>query len=280
MKTGLLLFALFVFVVVALLAAANSTWEARTGEAVVRLESAALSPPDSVFSPALLVGLPEPVARYLRAVLRDRTVLPWHTLVRQEGTFRADTARSEGWAFEAEQHYDSRPAGFVWDARMRMAPGLDVFVRDAFVGGEGSMLGRVAGIFPVTEAHGAGDVAVASLQRWLAETVWFPTALLPGQSVAWTAIDDSTARATATSGGVSASLDFHFGEDSLVAWVGTESRARTVGGAAVATPWRGDWKVWRWHEGMRIPTSGEVQWQLPSGPFTYWRGSVVDVRYH
>jgi hypothetical protein len=282
MKTGLLLFALFVFVVVALLAAANATWKARTGEVVARLESSALAPPGSVFAPAMLEGLPDPVARYLRAVLRDSTGLAWHALVRQEGVFRADSAmrEGEGWVFDAEQHFYCRPPGFVWDACMRMAPGVDVFVRDALVGGEGAMLGRVAGIFPVAEAHGTGDIAAAALQRWLAETAWFPTALLPGQSVTWTAIDDSTARATATSGEVRASLDFHFGEDSLVAWVGTDSRARAVGGTTVATPWRGRWNVWRWHEGMLIPTSGEAQWELSSKTFTYWRGSVVDVRYH
>ena len=280
MKTGLLLFALFVFVVVALLSAANATWEARTSEAVVRLESSALAPPDSAFAPNLLVGLPDPVARYLRAVLHEGTRLPFHTRVRQEGTFRADTASREEWTFEAVQHFDSRPAGFVWDARMRMAPGMDVFVRDALVNGEGTMVGRVAGIFPVTESHGRGEIAAAALQRWLAETAWFPSALLPNQSVTWTAIDDSTARATATADGVTASLDFHFGADSLISWVGADARARAVGDAMVATPWRGRWNVWRWNEGTRIPMTGEARWELASGPFTYWRGSIVDVRYH
>lgn len=280
MKTGLLLFALFVFVIVALLAAANSTWDARTSEAIVRLESGALAPPQSTFATSQLEGLPDPVARYLRAVLHDGAALPFHAQVQQEGTFRGDTARTDEWTFEAVQHFDTRPAGYVWDARMRMAPGVDVFVRDAFLAGEGSMLGRVAGIFPVTESHGRGAIAVAALQRWLAETAWFPTALLPNQSVTWTAIDDSTARATAVTDGVTASLDFHFGEDSLVTWISTDSRARAVGDAMVATPWRGRWSVWRWHEGKRIPMSGEASWELASGPFTYWRGSVVDVRYH
>lgn len=280
MKTGLLLFALFVFVIVALLAAANSTWDARTSEAIVRLESSALAPPESTFATRQLEGLPDPVARYLRAAIQDGAALPFHAEVQQEGTFRADTARTDEWTFEAVQNFDTRPAGYVWDARMRVAPGVDVFVRDALVAGEGTMIGRVAGIYPVSESHGRGAIAVSSLQRWLAETAWFPTALLPNQNVTWTAIDDSTARATAIADGVTASLDFHFGEDSLVAWVGTDSRARAVGKDMVATPWRGHWNAWRWHEGMRIPMSGEARWELASGPFTYWRGAVVDIRYH
>jgi hypothetical protein len=27
--------------------------------------------------------------------------------------------------------------------------------------------------------------------------------------------------------------------------------------------------------GVRIPTRAEVHWELPDGPFTYWRGRVT-----
>jgi hypothetical protein len=279
MKPGLLVFAIFVVVVVSLLSAANATWQSRTSETVARLAAAGLEPPDSVFTPRMLEGLPAPAARYLRAVLRDGTPLVWHAVIRHDGRFRNDPAKADGWEFHSVQHYDVRPAGFVWDARMRMAPGVDMLVRDAFLSGEGSMLVRVAGLLPVIDEHDSSEIAAAALQRWLAETAWFPTALLPGQSVTWTAIDDSTARATATSGGTTASLDFHFGADSLLTDVRTDARARAVNGSTTRSPWRGAWSTWRWYGGMRIPMRGEAEWELPAGPFTYWRGSITEATY-
>jgi hypothetical protein len=275
-KTGFLLFALFVFVIVALLAAANATWTSRTAEAVAMLEGSALAPPDSVFVPVMLEGLPAPVARYLRAALRDSVPLVRYGVVRQEGTFRGDSAQREAWDFRSVQHFGTRPAGFVWDARAHLGPGVDLFVRDALVWGEGSMLARLAATYPVVSVRGTPELAAASLQRWLAETAWFPTALLPGQAVTWTAVDDSTARATVTEGKTTASLDFHFGADSLVAYVRAGARGRMVGNRSVPTPWRGTWSDWRWRSGVRIPLTGEVEWELSSGPFVYWTGTVTD----
>lgn len=277
MKTALLLFALTVFVIVALLAAANSTWTNRTAEAVVVLEAGAVAPAESLFTPAQLESLPAPVARYLRAVLRDSTPVARRVVVRHEGRFATDTtARSYG-PFRSVEHFGTRPPAFVWDARMGLAPGVSVFVRDAFVNGEGAMLARVAGIVPVADMRDSPELDAAALQRWLAETAWFPTALLPGQAVVWEAVDDSTARAWARAGAVLVSLDFHFGADSLVAYVATATRGREVAGVLVPTPWRGDWSEWQWFEGTRIPTRGEVAWWLPDRPRTYWRGTVVDV---
>jgi hypothetical protein len=267
MRTGFLLVALFAFVVVALLAAANATWKSRTTELLLRLDAGTLAPVDSVFTPAMLDSLPAPVARYLRASVHPGAPLAWRAVVRQQGQFRADTAQAGWWTFDSEEHFGARPPGFVWDARMSMLPGVRVFVRDALVSSEGSTQARLAGFYPVAGTRSEVDLAAGALHRWLAETAWFPTALLPGQSVTWTAIDDSTARASASAGGTTVSLDFHFGTDSLVSYVRTDARARTVGGMSIATPWRGTWTDWRWYGDVRIPMRAEVEWQLPSGPF-------------
>lgn len=277
MKTGFLLLSLGVFVLVVLFAAGRATWSSRTAEAVAYVSGQAVVPPDSAFAPAMLESLPPPVARYLRAVLRDGAPLAWRGVVRHEGGFRADTASTASWPFRSVQHFTTRPPGFVWDARMRLAPGVDVFVRDALAGGEGSVAARVAAVYPVSDVRDSTDLVAGALLRWLAETAWFPTALLPGQAVTWTAVDDSTARASAAAGPQEVSLDFHFGTDSLVAYVRADARPRLAGAARLPTPWRGTWSEWAWYGDVRVPTRGEVAWELASGPFTYWRGRVVEL---
>jgi hypothetical protein len=33
------------------------------------------------------------------------------------------------------------------------------------------------------------------------------------------------------------------------------------------------------HDGICIPTEGEVAWLLPEGPKPYWRGRITSLRY-
>jgi hypothetical protein len=40
-------------------------------------------------------------------------------------------------------------------------------------------------------------------------------------------------------------------------------------------PWVGEFHDYRKLGGALIPTRGEVRWELPEGPFTYWRGTIT-----
>jgi hypothetical protein len=126
---------------------------------------------------------------------------------------------------------------------------------------------------------GTPDVNAGALHRYLAEGVWMPTALLPSQGVVWTALDDTSARATLTAGATTVSLDVFFGPDGLITRVFTPGRARDVDGRAVPTPWEGRFSDYAGREGMRIPLTGEVAWILPGGPQPYWRGRITGAAY-
>ena len=254
-------------------------WRARTRAVVTKIERLAETSAVPAYSASQLEGLPAPVERYFRAVLRDGQPIIRHALLRQRGEFLVNPTKN-GWSpFVATQDIVPIPPGFVWDARIRMAPGLSVRVRDAFAEGEGQMYGTVLGLKTVIRVERTPDIAAAALQRYLAEAVWAPTALLPSSGVTWTAVDDSTSRATLSTGATTVTIDFHFGADSLIWSIFTPSRARLVNGRSVPTPWRGRWLKYGERGGMRIPIKGEVQWDLPEGPQPYWRGEIVDIKY-
>lgn len=275
MRSAFLVLAVLVFALVATLAVARARWRAGTAAAVGRLHAAATHRGPDAFSPAMLDGLPPPAARYLRAVLRDGAPLARRIVIRHEGTFRADTAGA--WApFRSVQHFTAREPGFVWDAEIRMAPLAGVLVRDQLVTGSAAMRAKVAGLVPVVDAAGTPGLAAGALHRWLGEAAWFPTALLPSPFLRWEAVDDSTARAVASSGGTTVSLAFGFGPDSLPRFVETPDRMRDVDGVPVPTPWRARFWNWRWRDGVRVPLQGEVAWDLPSGRYAYWRGTITE----
>jgi hypothetical protein len=271
------LFVVLGFAVV--IVAAQFLWQDATGKRIGQLDELVQPSATPRISAQEINSLPPPVARYLRAVLGPQPSDIAIARARWRGDFLLRPT-PDGWRrFEAKQTYHTHPPGFVWDARIRMAPGLNVLVRDEFVRGAGSMRGAVLGIVPVVNVQGTPQIASGALQRYLGEAVWFPTALLPRNGVHWTPIDTSSARATITVQKTSISLDFHFGPDGLVESIYASARFRDVNGTAVPTPW--DARVWQYveHDGVRVPAMGEAAWLPLEGRLPYWRGELVDINY-
>jgi hypothetical protein len=170
------------------------------------------------------------------------------------------------------------PSGFVWDARIEMVPLVGVRVRDGYLAGEASLIARAGGLVTVVDRKGSPGLASGALHRWLAESVWLPTALLPREGLAWEAVDDSTARVTLRDAGLAVSLDVHFDAAGGIARVEAE-RYRDVNGAGVLTPFVGHFREYAPVQGMRIPMQGEVEWILPEGRLSYWKGRVERADY-
>jgi hypothetical protein len=220
--------------------------------------------------------VPDPVQRYLEAVVAPGVMPVRRVEIRQEGMLLLG---SRWCPYRATQRVDLHPPGFDWRARVRILPGIRVHVRDAYGGGRGFLHARLLGLFTVARLEGGGETARSELLRYLAETPWYPTALLPGEGVTWEAVDPRAARATLVDGETVATVTFRFGSDGLVGTVRAEARPRQVGKELVPTPWEGRFRDYAWRGGLRIPLEGEVAWLLPEGRRTYWRGRIVGIRY-
>lgn len=258
-----------------LAAAGRRRWQARSATLLAALEAACIPAAVRPFLDEDLAGLPSPVARYLRRVLRPGQPSIVSARLAQDGLFDAGTRRANWRPFCASQGISVRRPGFVWDARIRMAPGLAIRVHDAYVNGTGILEAALGGLLPVARLEGGGAVAEGELIRALAEAPWTPTALLPDERLAWSAIDERSARATLRDGPNAASLIFRFGADELVESVHAEARGRSVGDRLVPTPWEGRWTRYAERHGMWIPVEGEAAWMLPAGRRPYWRGRLT-----
>jgi hypothetical protein len=260
----------------------NARWNQLTRELHARLDAARSTPSPARFDAAReLDGLPPPVQRYFRSVLRDGAPMIAAVTVQHSGTFNMSDSGGEQWKpFTSTQRVVTRRPGFVWDGRVMMLPGLDVHVHDAYVAGEGILHPAIAGLFTLADLRDSGgDVAQGELMRFFAEAAWYPTALLPSQGVRWQAVDDLSARATLTDGTITLTLTFRFAADGTIASVRAESRGRTVQGTVVPTPWEGVWSDHGERDGMRVPLTGEVAWLTPEGRKPYWRGTLATVAY-
>lgn len=229
---------------------------------------------------AELASLPTPVERYLRLVLEDGAPMIASVRLAHEGTFNSKEDGEDWKPFTSTQRVVMRPRGFVWNADIRMAPGVSARVHDAYVGGEGILRASMAGLKDVMHLRDREGLARGELMRFVAESPWYPTALLPSQGVRWEAVDDRTARATITDGTQSVMLTFGFGEDGLVATVSAADRDRMVGARTIAMAWGGRFGDYQRRDGQLIPTDGEVAWYPPEGgALTYWRARITAVSY-
>lgn len=268
-----------VVVVAAALLYGECHWRAGTRALRNRLEAARLPIEPKVFNRRELEHVPAPVQRYFHAVLEDGQPIVAAVTLSHTGTFNVDESAEQWKPFTSSQTVVTRRPGFDWDGRIAVMPGLRVYVHDAYVAGEGILHAAALGLVSMVDLRGRGEMAQGELMRFFAEAAWYPTALLPSQSVLWDAVDDHSARATLKDGDVTVTLLFHFNAEGLIDTVRAEARGRTVGGTVVPTPWHGRFWNYAMRDGIRVPLDGEVSWLLSEGAKPYWRGRITQLRY-
>lgn len=254
-------------------------WDAGTKDLRAKLLAARLPASATTYDAREVESLPPPVRRYFHAVLQDGQPIVTAARFWHEGQFNMSDTRANWRQFTSSQIAFTRPIGFDWDGRIAIAPGLSVFVHDAYLAGGGVLHAELQGLVTVADIRGTPEVAHGELMRFLAESAWYPTALLPSQGVRWEPIDNMSARATLADGATIVSLDFRFDTEGLVSSVRSAARHRTVNGVLVATPWQGRFWDYEIRNGMRIPLQGEVAWELPDGLWPYWRGRISEITY-
>jgi hypothetical protein len=117
-------------------------------------------------------------------------------------------------------------------------------------------------------------IAEGTLQRFLAEMVWFPSAAL-SPTVRWTGHGRS-AEATLVDHGIEARATFTFDELGRFQQL-RALRFKDSGPEAVRQPWLVTASAWRELAGSLVPSAGEVKWRLPSGDLTVYRWTVDEL---
>ncbi|TMT81591.1 hypothetical protein E2L06_16690 [Haloterrigena sp. H1] len=255
-------------------------WRRRkTAQDVAELRQVATTRREGTFSEEDLEGLPTPVYAYLDTVLQEGQPYIDSVYLEQTGKLRPGDAASPWKPFAATQYVTVDPPGFVWDASVSLAPFVSVRVRDQFHDWAGTANVSLFGVVPLEGDDSSSELDEAALMRYLAEAVWYPTALLPTAGVEWESIDKRTAKATIENGDVSASVTFSFTENNEVAHVSAD-RYRHVDGGYEVTPWSGYWRNYETRNGVRVPTAGDVVWHLRDGDMHAWTGHVTKLRYN
>lgn len=218
-----------------------------------------------------LATLPPPVRRWLEragVVGRPRAVT---IRLLQRGAMH--TANDAPWMpVGAEQYFTTEDPGFVWWMESKLMHVLPMSGRDKYVHGEGEMLVKIGGVIAVANERGP-KIDQGAMLRYLGEIIWFPSAALRPYIV-WEPIDDTHAKATITSHGVTASAVYTFDEHGRAVSMIAD---RYYGASGGLERWSGESTEWREVRGVEIPVRGSVVWHLREGDFTFFRWEIVDV---
>lgn len=191
-------------------------WQKEINELTGQLYRARKEFKSGNYSEADIEGLPEPVQRYFRAVLKDGQPLISFAEIEHTGMFNMSEYEQAWKPFKSNQKVTVQRPGFLWNAKVQLVPWVNVHIYDAYIAGVGYLTAELIGLFNMMSQPHTAQLDEGELVRYLAEAVWYPTALLPGQGVDWLPFDENSARAMLTDGDVTINLIFTFNEQGLV----------------------------------------------------------------
>ena len=222
--------------------------------------------------------LPAPVARYRALALDARLEAPERVVLRQSGELKTQPEASRWLPFDAVHTIHPTVPSFGWDARVALWPGIRLRVADAFVDGHGS--GRVT-LWSLSLARDAANpwIDAGSLHRLLAEAVWAPWALMPGERLRWSALDDRRAVATLSVGQATVSLEFRFAASGEVDAVYSPGRWGRFGGRYEQVAWEGHFGDCRREDRVLVPHYGEVGWYREGRLQLVWKARIGNVTF-
>jgi hypothetical protein len=250
------------------------------GLEAAQIDGAGNPPRPTRYDSRELEGLPAPVRRYFRAVLKEGQPIIAAATIELAGTFNLSATGEQWKSFTSRQRVVTRRPGFLWDAQISMLPGLKVRVVDSYIAGKGLLHAAIMGLFTMADVSGGGEIARGEFMRFFAEAAWYPTALLPSQGVRWEAQGDSSANATIVDGPLTLTLLFRFNDAGLIGSFRAEARGGAMAGKEmVMLPWEGCFSNYQARDGMTVPFTGEVAWMRPEGRKRYFVGTVTALTY-
>ncbi len=177
---------------------------------------------------------------------------------------------------KAEQFFRLDEPAFIWKVKVRMFPFFYFSGRDILSKGKGNMLIKLLSLIPIVNAKGK-EIDKGTMQRYLAEMVWFPTAAL-NSNIDWKQLDEYSALAQMKIEGQIVEGNFYFDEFGRPKRFQTK-RYRKNNKKYELCDWQIDITEFGEFEGYTIPVTGEVTWKLAESDFTWFKFEIVSAFY-
>ena len=220
------------------------------------------------YDPAQLANLPAPVQRYFRHVLKPGQTYLRTVRLQHDGEFKTDL-KNDWMPITGEEYFLADKPGYIWIGTTTWFT-----ARDQYVTGEGSLTVRLLGTLPIQHSSGPA-FNQGELLRWLAETAWFPTSLLPGGPAVWSPVDDHSATLTLTDHGLTVSCLMSFNEDDEL----VQCQAQRQSDETHFQTWVCRLFNYRERHGVLVPTQAEAAYLVDGEEKPYARFILRDIKF-
>jgi hypothetical protein len=216
-----------------------------------------------------LAGLPEPVQRYFKHVLKEGQPYISFVSLKHDGQFK--TGIGKKWInIKGEQYFTTEKPGFIWKGSTKWFA-----ARDMFISGKGRLVVTLLSLFNILDGKGE-QYNQGELLRWLGESVWFPTNLLPDKSKQWSYIDSHSAKLKYNINGLSLFFIVTF---NVVGEI-TQMETKRYFDENILETWICKMSNYKEMNNIYVPTITEAIWKLETGDHSYAKFNVIIIKYH
>jgi hypothetical protein len=223
---------------------------------------------DTLFSHEQLLGLPEPVQRYFKLVLKEGQPYISYARITHNGQFKAGFDK-DWMAIKGEQYATTEKPGSIWKGTTSTFVARDMYIKDI-----GRLVVSLFSLHNVVDAKGE-QYDQGEILRWLGESVLYPTNLLPSERLQWSAIDSQTAKLTFDYNQLSLFFLLTFNDTGEITQMETK---RYMDDKNLGT-WIIKLAEYKEMNGVVVPTVFDVFWRLQKGDFSYAKFNLKRIEY-
>jgi hypothetical protein len=221
------------------------------------------------FSYDQLKGLPEPVQRYFKNVLLENQSYINTIRLKHIGQFK--TGINKNWVdIRGQQYYNTQIPSFIWKGKIGL-----ICAKDMYLNGKGKLIIKLFHLFTIKKAEGR-NYDQGELLRWLGESVWFPTNLLPSDRLQWHAINETSAKITLTYNTLSLFYIVTFNENDQICKLETK---RYYENNTLKT-WIGECFKYKEINGVKVPTVLKASWIINKIEHNYALFQLEEIEYN
>ncbi|MDA3910571.1 MAG: hypothetical protein PF448_04350 [Bacteroidales bacterium] len=220
------------------------------------------------YSESQINDLPKPVKNYFEYCLKPGQAYAKSCSLTHVGWFKTAPERP-AMPIKGTQAFNCRKPEFVWTGKTKAFKAIDKFVE-----GEGQLSVYLFGFLRIVNEKGK-EVSEAEMLRWLGESVWFPTNLLPSEHLSWLPKDEHTAVLQYRWKDFEIAYDVQFNEK----WQITALTCMRHMGKDGYKPWIGRVNDYKEINGMFVPMKISASWSLDEGEYQYANFEIEELNH-
>ena len=232
--------------------------------------------PAEKFNYSEIDSLPYPVQKYFRFAIKEGTVQPRFARIKQSGKFKTNI-EADFKDLTAVQYSITSNPGFIWSGDISFASVIWIKGIDTYFESNGNLLIKFMSGLTISNESGE-EISQAQVVRWLLESVWHPSALLPSENLSWSAIDSSSAKLIYKENDIDITVFVDFNNDGSIAKMKTK-RYMTTNAGPKLTDYTGYFTKYKEVNGITLPTHGEVEWNMNDKDFLYGKFDIEEIQF-